>query len=147
MLNIYLTFAEFLIIWSGNVPDEIPWYLSRIRGGWWWVCLADFICHWVIPFCLLLSRNLKRDKNRLSTLAMFMLFARALDMFWLIEPNFRNAAGNLIGENLSILAYITVPVAVMSLWAAYYFYQLAQRPLVNINDPHLEEMLEPEHAH
>jgi len=147
MLNIYLTFAEFLIIWSGNVPDEIPWYLSRIHGGWWWVCTADFICHWVIPFCLLLSRNLKRDKKRLAALAMFMLFARCLDMFWLIEPNFHDAAGNLTGEPLSIFAYITVPLAVISLWAAYYFHQLAQRPLVNINDPHLAEMLEPEHAH
>jgi hypothetical protein len=147
MLNMYLTFAEFLIIWSGNVPDEIPWYLARLRGGWWWICCADVVCHWLIPFCLLLSRNLKRDKKRLTALAMFMLFARALDMFWLIEPNFHDAAGNLVGEPLSIFAYITVPVAVMSLWAAYYFYQLARRPLVNLNDPHLEEMLEPEHAH
>ncbi|WP_433984302.1 hypothetical protein RBB78_04550 [Tunturiibacter empetritectus] len=49
MLNIYLCFAEFLIIWSGNVPDEIPWYLNRIHGGWWYVCSADFICHWLIP--------------------------------------------------------------------------------------------------
>jgi hypothetical protein len=147
MLNMYLTFAEFLIIWSGNVPDEIPWYLSRIRGGWWWICLADVCCHWAIPFCLLLSRNLKRDKRRITLLAMFMLFARALDMFWLIEPNFKDHAGNFVGEGLSVLAYITVPLAVISLWAAAYFYQLAQRPLVNINDPHLEEMLEPEHAH
>jgi hypothetical protein len=143
----YLSFAEFLIIWSGNVPDEIPWYLSRTRGGWWVICLADVVCHWLIPFCLLLSRNLKRDKTRIAALAVFMLFARALDMFWLIEPNFKDAAGNLVGEPFSILAYITVPLAVISLWAAYYFYQLAQRPLVNINDPHLEEMLEPEHAH
>ncbi len=147
MLNMYLSFAEFLIIWSGNVPDEIPWYLSRTRGGWWVICLADAVCHWLIPFCLLLSRNLKRDKKRIAALAIFMLFARALDMFWLIEPNFKDAAGNLVGEPFSILAYITVPLAVMSLWAFYYFYQLAQRPLVNLNDPHLEEMLEAEHAH
>ncbi len=148
MLNIYLSFAEFLIIWSGNVPDEIPWYLARIRGGWWWVCTADFVCHWLIPFCLLLSRNLKRDKKRLSILAMFMIFARCLDMFWLIEPNFKDAAGNLhIVGNIGILAYLTVPLSVMALWAAYYFHQLKSRPLINVNDPHLEEMLEPEHAH
>jgi len=148
MLNIYLSFAEFLIIWSGNVPDEIPWYLARIRGGWWYVCTADFICHWLIPFCLLLSRDLKRDKRRLSILCMFMIFARCLDMFWLIEPNFKDAAGNLhLSGNIGILAYLTVPVSVMALWAAYYFTQLMARPLVNINDPHLEEMLEPEHAH
>jgi hypothetical protein len=147
MLNIYLNFAEFLIIWSGNVPDEIPWYLSRIRGDWWVICSADFVCHWVIPFCLLLSRNLKRDKKRMTALACFMLFARVLDMFWLIEPNFKDAAGNLVGEGVSVLAYVTVPLAVMSFWSFFYLRELGRRPLVNINDPHLEEMLEPEHAH
>jgi hypothetical protein len=148
MLNIYLCFAEFLIIWSGNIPDEIPWYLNRIHGGWWTICSLDFICHWLIPFCLLLSRDLKRNKQKMIWLTCFMIFARCLDMFWLIEPNFADAAGNLhIAGNIGILAYITVPVAVLSLWAAYYLTQLKARPLINLNDPHVEEMLEPEHAH
>jgi len=148
MLNIYLSFAEFLIIWSGNVPDEIPWYLNRIHGGWWYICSADFICHWLIPFCLLLSRDLKRSKTRMTALCCFMIFARLLDMFWLIEPNFPNAAGNLhLNGNIGLLAYLTVPVAVLAFWGAYYLTQLNARPLVNVNDPHLEEMLEPEHAH
>jgi len=148
MLNIYLSFAEFLIIWSGNVPDEIPWYLNRIHGGWWYICSADFCCHWLIPFCLLLSRDLKRSKKRMTALCIFMIFARLLDMFWLIEPNFPNAAGNLhLSGNLGLLAYLTVPVAVLAFWGAYYLTQLNARPLVAVNDPHLEEMLEPEHAH
>jgi hypothetical protein len=148
MLNIYLTFAEFLIIWSGNIPDELPWYLNRIHGGWWYVCSLDFICHWLIPFCLLLSRDLKRNKNKMIWLTCFMIFARCVDMFWLIEPGYPDSAGNLhIAGNLGMLAYITVPVAVLSLWAAYYMTQLKTRPLINLNDPHVEEMLEPEHAH
>ncbi|HEY2038721.1 MAG TPA: hypothetical protein VGG95_03600 [Edaphobacter sp.] len=148
MLNIYLCFAEFLIIWSGNVPDEIPWYLARIHGGWWVICSLDFICHWLIPFTLLLSRDLKRDKRKMVWLTSWMIFARCLDMFWLIEPNFSDAAGNLrLSGNLGILAYITVPVAVLSIWGAYYLTELMKRPLMNVNDPHLEEMLEPEHAH
>jgi hypothetical protein len=147
MLNIYLTFAEFLIIWSGNIPDELPWYLNRIHGGWWTICSLDFICHWLIPFCLLLSRDLKRNKQKMIWITCFMLFARCVDMFWLIEPNFKGAAGNLVGEPISILAYITVPATVIALWSAYYMTQLMARPLVNVNDPHLEEMLEPEHAH
>ena len=148
MLNVYLTFAEFLIIWSGNVPDEIPWYLARIRGHWWVFVSLDFMCHWLIPFMLLLSRNLKRDKRRLSGVVIFMILARMIDFFWIIEPNFNEARGNLhLANNLGILAYVTVPVAVMSLWAAYYCTTMLGRPLVNTNDPHLEEILEPDHAH
>lgn len=148
MLNIYLTFAEFLIIWSGNLPDEIPWYLNRIRGGWWVICTMDFIFHWVIPFSLLLSRDLKRSKSKMIWLTCWMLFARSFDMFWLIEPNFRNAARNLhLVGNWGILAYITVPVAVLAAWAAYYLTNLMERPMMNTNDPHLAEILEPEHAH
>jgi hypothetical protein len=148
MLNIYLTFAEFLIIWSGNIPDEIPWYLHRIRGGWWTFCALDVICHWVIPFCILLSRDFKRSRAKMFWLCLFMLCARLIDMFWLTEPNFADAAGNLrlIG-NWSILAYITVPVAVIAFWMVFYLTELAKRPLIATNDPHLEEILEPEHAH
>jgi hypothetical protein len=148
MLNIYLTFAEFLIMWSGNQPEEISWYLNRIRGGWWVICALNFICHWLIPFCLLLSRDLKRNKTKMIWLTCFMIFARCLDMFWMIEPSFPDAHWNLrlIG-NFSILAYITVPASVIGVWAAYYLTQLKARPLVNVNDPHLDEILEPEHAH
>ena len=147
MLNIYLTFAEFLIIWSGNLPDEIPWYLNRIRGGWWVICSLDFICHWLIPFVILLSRDIKRSKSKMIWVCCWMLFARLVDLFWLIEPNFKGAAQNLVAEPLSIFAYLTVPIAVLGLWVAYYITNLMKRPLVVVNDPHLEEMLEPEHAH
>jgi hypothetical protein len=146
MLNIYLCFAEFLIIWSGNLPDEIPWYLNRIHGGWWTICTLDFVCHWLIPFCLLLSRDLKRSKRRMIWITCFMIFARLIDMFWLIEPNFADSAGNLhLGGGM--LAYVTVPVALLALWSAYYITQLRARPLISTNDPHLEELLEPEHAY
>ena len=81
-------------------------------------------------------------------LTSFMIFARCLDMFWLIEPNFADAAGNLhIAGNIGILAYVTVPIAVLSLWAWFYLRELEARPSIAINDPHVEEMLEPEHAH
>jgi hypothetical protein len=148
MLNIYLTFAEFLIIWSGNVPDEIPWYLHRIHGGWWTICSLDVICHWVIPFCILLSRDFKRSKRRMIWLCIFMIGARLIDMFWLIEPNFSDAASNLhIRGNWGILAYITVPLAVLAFWLVFYLTELTRRPLIHVNDPHTEELLEPEHAH
>ncbi len=77
-----------------------------------------------------------------------MLLARCVDMFWLIEPNFPDAAANLhLAGNIGMLAYITVPITVLAVWAAYYLTVLMARPLMNVNDPHLEEMLEAEHAH
>lgn len=146
MLNIYLAFGQFLIIWSGNLPEEINWYLDRIRGHWGIIITLDFIFHWLIPFTLLLSRDLKRNKRRLILVCQWMIFARCWDMFWLIEPNFADARRNL-HFSYGILEYAAVPVALLSFWAAYYFTQLKQRPLVAVNDPHLEQILEPEHAH
>jgi hypothetical protein len=148
MLNIYLTFAEFLIIYSGNVPDEIPWYLHRIRGGWWVICSLDAICHWVIPFCILLSRDFKRSRSKMIWLCVWMIGARFIDMFWLIEPNFSDAASNLhLSGNFGILSYITVPIAVVACWMVFYLGELGKRPLIAVNDPDTEELLEPEHAH
>jgi len=145
MLNIYLTFGQFLIIWSGNLPLEIDWYLDRIRGGWGVVITLDFIFHWLVPFTLLLSRDLKRNKKRLILVCKIMIFAVALNQFWLIEPNYRDAARNL-HFSWGILEYIAVPAAMMAFWVAYYCTQLKTRPLVQVNDPHLAEILEPEHA-
>ena len=146
MLNIYLAFGQFLIIWSGNLPEEIPWYLDRIRGHWGVIVTLDFIFHWLIPFTLLLSRDLKRNKKRLVLVCQWMVFARAFDLFWLIEPNFKDAARNL-HFTWGILEYAAVPVAMIAIWVAYFCTQLKTRPLVQTNDPHLAEILEAEHVH
>ena len=146
MLNIYLAFSQFLIIWSGNLPEEIPWYLDRMRGGWGVIFSLDFAFHWFIPFTLLLSRDLKRDKNRLVMVCKWMIFARCWDLFWLIEPNFADAKRNL-HFSFGILEYMTVPVVVICLWMWFYFGELGKRPLIQSNDPHLEEILEGDHAH
>ena len=146
MLNIYLAFGQFLIIWSGNLPDEINWYLDRIRGGWGVIITLDFIFHWLIPFTMLLSRDLKRNKKRLVRVCQWMIFARAFDLFWLIEPNFKDAARNL-HFSWGILEYVAVPVALFAFWVAYFCTQLKTRPLVQVNDPHVAEILEPEHVH
>jgi hypothetical protein len=146
MLNMYLAFASFLIIWSGNSPEEIPWYLDRIRGHWGVVATLDVIFHWLLPFSLLLSRDLKRIKGRLAFVCCIMIFARAVDMFWLIEPNFADARRNL-HFSFGIFEYATVPVALVAFWLAYYFTQLKTRPIIATNDPHLDEILEAEHVH
>ena len=146
MLNIYLAFGQFLIIWSGNLPEEIPWYLDRIRGHWGIIITLDFIFHWLVPFSLLLSRDIKRNKRRLTRVCQWMIFAKAFDLFWLIEPNFKDAARNL-HFSWGILEYAAVPVVMVSIWFAFFCTQLKTRALVQTNDPHLAEILEPEHAH
>ncbi|MGB9030679.1 MAG: hypothetical protein WCC27_11215 [Acidobacteriaceae bacterium] len=146
MLNIYFAFAAFLIIWSGNSPEEIPWYLDRIRGGWGVIATLDIIFHWLIPFALLLSRDLKRIQSRLKVVCYVMVFAGFWDLFWLIEPNFRDAARNL-HFSWGILEYIAVPGALFSFWLVYYFSELKRRPLIATNDPHLAEILEHDYAH
>ncbi len=146
MLNIYLAFSQFLIIWSGNLPDEIPWYLNRFRGGWGVIITIDFILHWLVPFTLLLSRDLKKNKSKLAWVCRIMIFARCWDLFWLVEPNYPDSARNL-HMTPGMAAYFVVPVALISLWFAYYYAQLKSRPLVPVNDPHFDEILEPEHAH
>jgi len=145
MLNIYLAFGQFLIIWSGNLPDEINWYLDRFRGGWGIIITLDFIFHWLIPFTLLLSRDLKRNKKRLVRVCQWMIFAKAFDLFWLIEPNYKDAARNL-HFSWGILEYAAVPAAMTAFWVAFFCLQLKTRPLVQTNDPHVAEILEPEHA-
>jgi hypothetical protein len=145
MLNIYLNFGQWLIIWSGNLPNEINWYLDRIRGHWGVIITLDFIFHWLIPFTMLLSRDLKRNKKRLTRVCQFMIFAVAFNQFWLIEPSYKDAARNL-HFSWGILQYIAVPVALTAFWVAYFCVELKKRPLVQTNDPHLEEILEPEHA-
>jgi hypothetical protein len=146
MLNIYLAFSQFLIIWSGNLPEEIPWYQDRFMGGWGVIITLDFIFHWLIPFTLLLSRDLKRNKKRLVRVCQWMVFAKAFDLFWLIEPNFKDAARNL-HFSWGILEYIAVPVAMTAFWVAFFCTSLQSRPLVQTNDPHVAEILEPEHVH
>jgi hypothetical protein len=145
MLNIYLAFGQFLIIWSGNLPNEISWYLDRIRGHWGIVITLDFIFHWLVPFTMLLSRDIKRNKKRLVRVCQWMIFAKAWDLWWLIEPNFRDSARNL-HFSWGMLEYIAVPVAMVSFWVAFFCMQLRTRPVVQTNDPHLAEILEPEHA-
>jgi hypothetical protein len=145
MLNIYFAFGAFIIIWSGNSPEEIPWYLDRIRGSWGVIATLDVIFHWLIPFSLLLSRDLKRIPSRLATACCIMIFAGFWDMFWLIEPSFPDAARNL-HFSWGILEYAFMPAALFSFWLVYYFGQLGHRPLIATNDPHLAEILEAQHV-
>jgi hypothetical protein len=87
----YLSFSQFLIIWSGNLPNEISWYLDRSRGGWQWLALAVFIFQLLVPVILLLSREAKRNPRRLVPICICILAANVLVNFWFVAPGFHPA--------------------------------------------------------
>jgi hypothetical protein len=140
MLFAYFSFSQWLIIWSGNLPDEISWYLQRIRGGWGLIILAIVLFHFALPFAMLLSRELKRAGRRLIPLAVLLMFMRLVDLYWYTIPNFKDAA------YLSIW-YVIAPIGIGGLWLAYFFYNLRQRPLLPAYDPQTPLFLHQGHEH
>jgi hypothetical protein len=128
----YLSFSQFLIIWSGNLPNEIPWYLRRLRGGWGYIAVTLVIFHFATPFVLLLMRGVKRHANRLFAVCCLMLAIRVVDVYWIVEPAFYNQQ-----IHIHWLDFVT-PVAVGGLWLAGFFWQLRSRPLVPLRDPRLK---------
>ena len=128
----YLSFSQFLITWAGNLPDEIPWYLKRLRGGWGWVALTLVVFHFATPFVLLLMRGVKRNADRLLKVCMLMLVIRVVDVYWVVEPAFYNQQ-----IRIHWLDFVT-PVAIGGLWLSAFFWQLKSRPLVPLKDPRLE---------
>jgi len=134
----YFSFSQWLIIWAGNLPEEITWYMKRLHGGWGFVGLALVLFHFAVPFVVLLSRPFKRDVTRLVWLAVWLMFLRYLDLFWIIEPNF--------SASLTITwADVLVPFAMGGLWLAYFCHNLRSMPLVPAYDVFATEVLEPAH--
>ena len=86
MLWAYFSFSQYLIIYSGNLPEEITWYTHRLGTGWRFVGLALVLFHFAVPFVLLLSRKVKRAPELLIKVAVGILVARLIDLFWLIAP-------------------------------------------------------------
>jgi len=138
MVWAYFSFSQWLIIWAGNLPEEITWYLKRLNGGWSYVGLSLVIFHFAIPFVFLLSRPLKRDVTRLVWLAVWLLLMRYLDLLWMIEPNFSARVG-------LTLADVVVPIAMGGLWLAYFFRNLGSIPLLPACDVFAKDILEPAH--
>ena len=131
----YVTFSQYLIVWSGNLPEEISWYLARFRGGWGWVGLAVLVLQFVLPFLLLLSRRANRDPRTLTLAAALVVLMRFVDLSWMILPAFSQGHFRIHPTDL------TVPLALGGIWAGLYLRNLAGRPLLPVHDPGFEEAL------
>ena len=140
MVWAYFSFSQWLIIWAGNLPTEITFYLKRLSGGWGSIGLVLPLFHFCVPFAILLSRPLKRDIRKLVWVAVWLMLMRYLDLFWIIEPNF--------SKTVSLTwADVVVPIAIGGFWLAYFFYNLSTLPLVPAYDPDAPEVLEPAHEY
>jgi hypothetical protein len=139
MLWAYLSFSQFLIIWSANTAEEIPHYLVRMNNGYQWLGVGLIVLHFVVPYALLLSRDVKRDTNRLRLIAAWLVFIRIIDYYWYVAPEFHE------GFNVSLLD-VSLPVALGGIFLALFAMQLRARPLLPINDPGLVKALH-HHVH
>jgi len=139
MIWAYLSFSQLLIIWAGNLPEEIPWYLHRIAGGWNLIAMALAIFYFAVPFLVLLGRRNKRQHHRLATIAVAIIIARLLDLFFLIMPEFYR-------DRLSVHWLDVAAIAgVGGLWMTMFLWRLGSQPLLPPNDPELAPALARKH--
>ena len=145
MLWAYLAFSQFLIVWSGNLPEEIPWYIARIRGGWGAVALLLVVGHFALPFALLLSRDVKEHSGLLSKIAIAVVVMRLVDLIWLVAPTFgRHGAEADAHPGLSFPIHwmdVVIPIGLAGVWLFLFARQLRSRPLLPLNDPYFKETL------
>ena len=138
MLWAYFAFSQWLIIWAGNLPEEISWFTRRLHGGWQYVGLLLALFHFVVPFLFLLARGFKRKLQDLVWLAVFLMFMRFVDLFWYIEPTF-HLQFHVSWQD------VVVPGAIGGFWLAWFCRNLRGRPLLPLFDRHTRLLLETAH--
>ncbi len=135
MVYAYVSFSQLLIIWSANLPEEIPWYLNRIEGGWSVLAIALAVFYFAVPFLVLLSRGNKRQPGRLAAIAGGVLAARLLSVFFLMGPPL---SGHGLSPHWLDLAAL---VGMGGIWLSLFARRLASRPLLAQGDPELASAL------
>ena len=132
MLWAYTSFSQFLIIWSGNLPEEITWYYTRLKGGWQNVGYMLVVFHFFVPMVLLVSSRLKARIPILVSIAAGLMAMRLLDLFWITAPAFDKT-----GFTIHWLD-VVLPIALGGLWLWVFYGQLSKRSLVPLNDPRFD---------
>lgn len=134
MLWAYFAFSQYLIIWSGNLPEEIGYYIERSHGLWGAIVVSIGLLHFGAPFLFLLSRELKRNPRRLVMVAVLVLVMRMIDLLWMLVPAFQ--------EHHWIWLDLIALVGFGGLWLGVFAWQLGKRALIPINDPQFESVVE-----
>jgi len=128
MLWAYFALSQFLIIWSGNLPEETPWYLTRRAGGWQVLAVGLILFHFVAPFGLLLSRHVKRTPAVLGGVVLALLVMRFVDLYWLVAPSFQGTTFSPHWLDATTMA------AIGGLWIAAFVRVLKPHPVLPLND-------------
>jgi hypothetical protein len=139
MLWAYVSVSQWIIVWQGNLPEEIPWYLKRTAGVWRWVTYVVVGGQFVLPFFLLLGRVGKRTPRALGAIAVFILVMRAVEQGWLVFPAFGEAHGDRFVAAPVSWTHVTVPLGFGAAWIGMVLWHLRGRPLLPENDPQLRE--------
>jgi hypothetical protein len=140
MMWAYTAFSEFMLIWYGNLREEVPWYLVRIHGGWGVVAALLIVFHFFLPFTLLLMRGVKDRAKALAIVAVLVLVFRAVDVWWLLAPGFggHGEEDAAAGFHFSWVDPVAT-IGLFSLWVAVVIGRLRKRPLLPAHEPLLEE--------
>jgi hypothetical protein len=147
MVWAYFNFSQFLIIWAGNLPEETGWWLTRMKGGWGYIGVILIAFHFAFPFLVLLQQDFKRRAKWLAGIAIFVLFMRIVDMFYLIGPSTRISGGMEAGAFYISWLDIVAPIAVGGIWLWWFFGELLKRPIVPAKDPYFEGAIEHGRGH
>jgi hypothetical protein len=83
----YIAYSQYMLIWYANIPEEVPFYLTRQASGWLYVSILLLVGHFAAPFLGIISRHPKRQPAVLAFAAVWMLFMAALDIFYLTIPD------------------------------------------------------------
>lgn len=129
----YMSYFQYLLIWAGNLTEEIPWFLRRAYGEWQPVAVFVVLVSFAVPFFLLLFRGLKRNVRTLGAITALLLLTRPIDMFWLVKPAFVTEGWLLHWLDVAAV------VGVGGVWLAAFAWLLARRPLLPLRDPRLAE--------
>jgi hypothetical protein len=130
----YCSFFQYLVIWSGNLPEENVWYVHRSRDGWQYLAMGLMALHFIVPFLLLLSRQLKRQKADLARIAALLLAMRYADLYWLIVPGFQRDSAGPRGLAFHWLDAAAL-AAIGGAWLAVFAWRLPARVQMPMFDP------------
>lgn len=138
----YVNFSSYLITWGANIAEETPYYLRRMSGGWVYVSMAMIAFHFILPFVVLLNRDIKRNPKALIKIAYYIIALRFMDLCWLILPSNTHEQITSKMEASTILIALAAVVGIGGIWFFVFLKLLTKKPLLPINDPYLKEALE-----